>query len=248
MRRTAIAFVLAAAAGLAAQPAGDDSDGVGFGGFGAFRIGMPLWDLLAALGDTATVEGVEGGCTHVYRAGSREVVFMVVDGALARVEVKSPALATRSGVVVGGTEDDVRAAYPGRVETTDHEYEEGHYLTVRSSDRRSALVFDTDGHRIRSFPRRASARSALDRGLLVALRANGDVSTRGRDRVSSSARRPMQPIVDFILELDKLKGSRARPVRSGSTGTRTRPSTAGRSRSSPPRSPTTRPSRSTSTG
>jgi hypothetical protein len=48
-------------------------------------------------------------------------------------------------------ERDVFTAYPGRVEVSDHEYQEGHYLTIHSADGKSALVFDTDGTTIRSF-------------------------------------------------------------------------------------------------
>ena len=114
---------------------------------------MPLWDLLVALGDQVTVETVEGGCTHVYASSPTppELLFMVVDGVVARVEVRTPTIATISGVSVGGTEADVFRAYPDRVEVGDHEYQEGHYLTVYSTDRKSALVFDTNGVTIRSF-------------------------------------------------------------------------------------------------
>jgi hypothetical protein len=108
---------------------------------------------LVALGEQLSIESVEGGCTSVYESAETppELVYMIVDDALVRVEVRAPTMATLSGVTVGDTEADVLAAYPGRVEVSDHEYQEGHYLTVYSTDRRSALVFDTDGTSIRSF-------------------------------------------------------------------------------------------------
>lgn len=131
--------------------AADSSHRIGYSGFGSVRIGMPLWRLVVALGEHVTVESVEGGCTTVYSATSTDLTYMVVDDVLARVEVRTPELSTLSGVKVGDTEEEVFAAYGARVAVSDHEYQEGHYLTVYSSDRRSAVVFDTDGTRIRSF-------------------------------------------------------------------------------------------------
>lgn len=124
---------------------------IGYDGFGQVRFGMSLWALLTVLGEHVTVEGVECGCTSVYRTRSTGPVFMVVGDRLVRIEVRSAGLQTISGVGVGDTEEDVYTAYAGRVAVDDHEYEEGHYLAVYSSDRKSALVFDTDGSRVRSF-------------------------------------------------------------------------------------------------
>jgi hypothetical protein len=75
---------------------------------------------------------------------------MIVGDHLARIDVDRPGIATLSGVRVGDTEDEVKAAYRD-VETTEHEYAEGHYLTVKSPDGRSSLVFETDGTFITSF-------------------------------------------------------------------------------------------------
>lgn len=139
--------VAVSVAAVAAEP----SQGVGFEGLGNIRIGMPLWTLLDALHAQVTVEAIEGGCTSIYDSVPPKLTFMVVDGRLARIEVNTPDVATLSGIRVGDTESDVAAAYGGRVEVSDHEYQEGHYLTVYSRDRSSAVVFDTDGERIRSF-------------------------------------------------------------------------------------------------
>lgn len=146
-RRALAAFVVLAGAALAADP----TPRVGFRGVGEIRIGMALWDLLRALGEPTTVQAIEGGCTSVHGAGPDAPLYMVVDGVLARIEIRAPGVRTLSGVEVGGTEQDVFEAYPGRVEVREHQYQDGHYLTVRSSDGRSAVVFDTDGTRIRSF-------------------------------------------------------------------------------------------------
>jgi len=113
---------------------------------------MSLWRLLEILDGIVTVESLAGGnCTHVRPADSEELLYMVVDGRLARIEVRGRGLATLSGVRVGDSEGAILAAYGDRVATSPHAYEEGHYLTVRSGDGKSALVFDTDGETIRSF-------------------------------------------------------------------------------------------------
>jgi len=136
---------------LSTQASAGTPERIGFSGFGTIRMGMSLWELLVALGEHTTVENIERGCTSVYVTGSADVVYMVIDDALARVEVRTPSLPTLSGIKVGDTERDIFVAYAGRVVVSDHEYQEGHYLAVYSTDRRSAVVFDTDGNRIRSF-------------------------------------------------------------------------------------------------
>lgn len=145
--------VLITALLVSASTASESPPRVGFQGMGSARIGISLWDLLVSLGEHVTIESVEGGCTSLYKNASSppELIFMVVDGRLARIEVRTPDISTFSGVSVGETESDVFTAYPGRVEVSDHEYQEGHYLTIYSADRESALVFDTDGTAIRSF-------------------------------------------------------------------------------------------------
>ncbi len=152
MNKLVVAIALAGALACS-PPAAQASEpkGIGYAGIGDLRIGMSLWHLLETLQQSVTVESVEGDCTNLYSTESPDLVYMVVAGNLARIEVLTPDLATLSGVSVGDSEDDVFAAYPGRVEVSEHQYQEGHYLTVYSSDRESALVFDTDGTRIRLY-------------------------------------------------------------------------------------------------
>lgn len=147
-----VGALLAGAALAGSSPiAADPAPRIGYRGSGEIRIGLPIWELLRALGEPTTVETIEGGCTSVYGAGPTSPIYLVVEGTLARIEIRAPGVRTLSGVEVGGTEQDVFEAYPGRVEVREHQYQDGHYLTVYSSDRRSAVVFDTDGARIRSF-------------------------------------------------------------------------------------------------
>jgi hypothetical protein len=66
-----------------------------------------------------------------------------------RVETKDRRFRTASGARVGDSEATVRRIYGRRLEVTGHKYDEkGHYLIVRSSDRRYAMVIETDGKRV----------------------------------------------------------------------------------------------------
>ncbi len=124
---------------------------IGFDGVGPVRVGQPLWELLKHLEGPVTVEGVMDDCTFVYAGTPAEVSFMVVGGRVARVDAMTDRYQTVSGAKVGDPEARIHQLYGRRVEVTDHAYVDGHYLTIRSDDRRSALVFETDGAKVTSF-------------------------------------------------------------------------------------------------
>lgn len=127
---------------------------VGFAGYGAARIGMTRSELQDALGKRLVDEspGDESNrCTYVYPEGvARDVGYMLLEGRLARVDVDIDTVSTISGARIGSTEAQVRALYPGRVQTTPHHYEGpvGHYLVVLSPDGRLGVRFETDGERV----------------------------------------------------------------------------------------------------
>jgi hypothetical protein len=58
---------------------------------------------------------------------------------------------TVSGARVGDPESRIHELYGRRVAVSEHAYVDGHYLTIRSDDGRSALVFETDGVKVTSF-------------------------------------------------------------------------------------------------
>ena len=77
------------------------------------------------------------------------MLFMVEKGRIVRVETKDRRFRTASGARVGDSEATVRRIYGRRLEVTAHKYDEhGHYLIVRSTDRRYALVMETDGKKV----------------------------------------------------------------------------------------------------
>jgi hypothetical protein len=74
------------------------------------------------------------------------IVFMFERNTLTRIDLADAHHFTLSGLRVGDTEDRARELYLGRFEESPHKYlEEGHYLTLRSADKRHALVIETDG-------------------------------------------------------------------------------------------------------
>ncbi len=127
------------------------ADKVGFAGWGSARIGMPLWELLQAFEHPVRMETLIGECTHLYLEDVPEIAFMIVEARLARIEVRTSDLSTFSGSKVGDPEAKVLAAYGARVESEEHEYQEGHYLKIVSDDRKSALVFETVGGVVQGF-------------------------------------------------------------------------------------------------
>jgi hypothetical protein len=122
-------------------------------GVGPVKIGMRLAQLQTVL-HTKLVEQESGSdsCYYVEAPGHDHIGFMIIDGRLARVDVNAPGVATNTGIHVGDTEAHVRAIYGVRMKVTAHAYvDTGHYLTVRSSDGRYGVRFETDHGKITGY-------------------------------------------------------------------------------------------------
>jgi hypothetical protein len=126
-------------------------------GIGAIVVGMSVEEASAA----ANVEfkpGVEPSedCFYVsVKGGPRRLAFMVLDGAIARVDVSegSP-VRTLSGIGIGSIEEDVFDTYEGRIREEPHPYTrpEGHYLVYEPrNEPEYSLIFETDGDVVTSF-------------------------------------------------------------------------------------------------
>jgi hypothetical protein len=117
-------------------------------GVGPVRIGMRLGEADSALGGRlATREDLNPDCDHVgLEDGGRGVLYMVVAGRVARIEIESPDVATDRGARVGDPSDRVRRLYGDRVEARPHKYVEGAQTLVvtPSGDGGRRLVFETD--------------------------------------------------------------------------------------------------------
>ena len=158
---TGLAALAAAAYLLAGEPSLTPADRVSFQGVGAVRVNMSLDELRRAVGgdlildeDSVTQDESIPKDTCVfatltaYRWG---ISWMLIDGSVARTDVTKRGFATRRGVRPGDTEESVLQKYRGRVKVEPHTYIEGHYLSVESSDRKSAVVFETDGKHVTSY-------------------------------------------------------------------------------------------------
>lgn len=118
--------------------------------YGPARIGMSPRALESALGvKLKRYEPDEDSeaCEYVTASrGYEGVSFMLLNQRLARIDVSSPKVRTRSGVHIGSSQEEVLALYPGRIEESAHAYTapDGSYLTMFSPDKQHGMRFETD--------------------------------------------------------------------------------------------------------
>lgn len=116
-------------------------------GFGPIRVGMTVEQARRAAGAPLhQADSPNEDCYYLLVEGDSSVAFMIREGRVARVDISDPRHATLSGLHVGDSEERAKQVYAGRYEIESHFYvDEGHYLIVRSRDKRYALVIETDG-------------------------------------------------------------------------------------------------------
>jgi uncharacterized membrane protein len=117
-------------------------------GVGPVRVGMTVAEASAALGMPLTGGDAAGEC--IYVRPSRELAgvrFMVVNGAIARVDVSAGDVATEEGVRVGDSSESVRELYAGRVTASPHKYTDGQYLTI-APDAQHRIVFEVERQQV----------------------------------------------------------------------------------------------------
>lgn len=118
-------------------------------GVGGLQVGQPYSEVAARVRRAIVVSGVpdaSSGCATVTVEGVDGLSGLGDLDRLHSVEIDDPAIRTRSDLGIGSTAQQVRAAFPGRVSATAHQYlEKGQYLTYRPSDAPDHVaVFDTD--------------------------------------------------------------------------------------------------------
>ncbi|HTU10825.1 MAG TPA: hypothetical protein VMG08_07980 [Allosphingosinicella sp.] len=121
-------------------------------GLGGFRAGTPV-SALRRLGARRPVPPEEPGGCHFWNIPSRpDVLLMVVDDRLVRVDIRNRRYRTASGARVGMTETEVRRLYGPRLRVEPHPYTgpQGHYLVYRQPGAAHGLIFETDGRRVLS--------------------------------------------------------------------------------------------------
>jgi hypothetical protein len=121
--------------------------------YASVRFGMTLAEARAAYGvpllPLAPILDPELGCYFVSAHGLADAPhWMVFDGRVVRIDVRSPGLLADAGVGVGSLESDVLAVYGARAQVSPHKYTgpAGHYVTVDAGEH--AIVFETDGTRV----------------------------------------------------------------------------------------------------
>lgn len=134
-----------------------------FDGIGPVKIGMTEEVIRSVLTDSLiSDEGLIPGSTCYYiSVESHPVAFMMLDGALSRIDVTSgraaipPVWKTEAGAQIGDSESRIKELYPGRVTTRQHVYvENGHYLEILPTDPaldEYLMLFETDGEKVTRF-------------------------------------------------------------------------------------------------
>jgi hypothetical protein len=127
--------------------------------FGPVDYGMTLRDASRTLRESLALDSTETfeKCSYVKpQSAPAGTGFMVIDSIIVRVDVDTTGISTASGAHVGSTEAQIRALYPGRIRSEPHPYDgpEWHYLIYTpktKADSKFGMIFETDGHRVRSF-------------------------------------------------------------------------------------------------
>ncbi|MBD2058000.1 hypothetical protein H6F88_18590 [Oculatella sp. FACHB-28] len=119
-------------------------------GIGPVRVGMTLAEAeQAARVPIPAADTDDNGCGYTQPQGIENLLLMVTDNQIARVDVvRDSTIRTLNGAGIGNTRAEIEAMYPGQIEVSPHEYVQGgHYLTyvpTDVSDRNYRIVFETD--------------------------------------------------------------------------------------------------------
>jgi hypothetical protein len=123
-------------------------------GVGPVKIGMTLPELNTVLHQRFSMpkDKDEQACFYVKPTKHPHIAFMIEDGRLSRADVDGPGISTTEGIQVGDSEEHARRVYGPRLKVEPHKYfEDGHYLTVRSTDGRYGIRFETEKGKIQRF-------------------------------------------------------------------------------------------------
>lgn len=152
--RASVSILMLALLGLNIARA-DDTWVLRENGIGPAKIGMTLAQLNTALHERFKLPDYkeDQGCFEVESRSHAQVSFMIEYGKLARVDVIERGIATTEGIQAGDSEERAVQAYGGslKVEPNFYNPEEGHYLTIRSSDGKYGIRFETDKGKITTF-------------------------------------------------------------------------------------------------
>lgn len=148
-RRPLLAAAAACIAGIALA---DARWCLGFSGLGAIRTGLTV-DEAMALADWPAIARkaqTEPCWVMPFKGGKSDFSLMIVDGKVARIEIKGEStLTTLSGAHVGMTEDALKSLYGPKLESQPHKYDEkGRVYVLKSSAGDHGLRFETSAGKV----------------------------------------------------------------------------------------------------
>ena len=123
-------------------------------GVGPVKIGMTLVQLNLVLHQKFSMpaDKDDRGCFYVNPRGHDHIAFMIENGILVRIDVDEAGILPASRIQVGDSEAHARDVYGSRMKVTPHKYTDaGHNLTVRSTDGRYGIRFETDNGKVTTF-------------------------------------------------------------------------------------------------
>jgi hypothetical protein len=124
-------------------------------GIGPVKIGVGLRELNTILQERFRLpaEKDDRACFYVKPKHHPHVAFMILDGRLARIDVDGGNISTTGGIHVGDSEMHTLRVYGSKLKVEPSQYTgpEGHYLTLRSTNGRYGIRFETDDSKITQF-------------------------------------------------------------------------------------------------
>jgi hypothetical protein len=122
-------------------------------GVGSVEIGMSLSELNGILHESFSMPSEQSaqGCFYVNAKKHPGLSFMIENGSLARIDVRNRGVATSKGIKVGDSEARVSEVYGAGLIIDPHKYTNGHYLTLRSSDGKFGIRFETENGKVTMF-------------------------------------------------------------------------------------------------
>ncbi|HJY89212.1 MAG TPA: hypothetical protein VJ255_03000 [Candidatus Acidoferrum sp.] len=115
------------------------------------RIGMSLPRLNAMLDEKLPLPPAKDGqaCFYVTTKKQPRLSFMMLQGRLARIDVRDPGVTTTTGIQVGDSDKRALQVYGSRLKVGPHKYiDHGQYLTAKSSAGHCGIRFETEDGKI----------------------------------------------------------------------------------------------------
>jgi hypothetical protein len=125
---------------------------LGFAGLGPIRAGLTPEQVLPLADWPGIARRIQSEACWVmpYDGGPSDFSLLIVDGKVARFEIKGEStLTTLSGARVGMSETDLKALYGPGLDSQPHKYDEsGRVYTLRSSGGEYGLRFETSSGKV----------------------------------------------------------------------------------------------------